>query len=236
MLPITVDVARVRIALVGNGEAARRRLGLLDDAGATRVRIYADAPEPDLLLAAGDRLRRRLPTAEEIARAQLVFLARVNQPAAARLQYIADSAGVLLNVEDDIAGSNFHSSAVVRRGNLSVAISTGGRSPGLAAAIRRQIEASFGPEWEARLENIALLRRCWRLAGHDSATIEHLTTIWFDRYGAFCIKDRPSLHDWEYGAHSLGLPRWSQGFASEPIMRRRRADREEKRGPTGMGH
>lgn len=76
MLPITVDAARVRIALVGNGEAARRRLGLLDDAGAMRVAVYADAPEPDLALASGERLR--LPMAEEIARNQLMFLARVS--------------------------------------------------------------------------------------------------------------------------------------------------------------
>jgi precorrin-2 dehydrogenase / sirohydrochlorin ferrochelatase len=181
MLPITIDGARVRIALVGNGEAALRRLGLLDDAGATRVTVYADAPEPDLALAAGDRLRRRLPTAEEIARTQLVFLARVGEPAASRLQFIAESAGVLLNIEDDIARSDFHSPSVVRRGDLTLAISTGGKSPAVAAAIRRRIEASFGPEWEARLENIAVLRQRWRVAGHDSATIARLTTIWFDR-------------------------------------------------------
>jgi precorrin-2 dehydrogenase/sirohydrochlorin ferrochelatase len=153
-LPITVDVARVRIALVGNGEAARRRLGLLDDAGATRVAVYADAPEPDLALAAGDRLR--LPTAEEIARTQLVFLARVSERTASRLLHIVDSAGVLLNVEDDIARSDFHSPSIVRRGDLTLAISTGGKSPGLAAAIRRQIEASFGSELGVRLENIAV--------------------------------------------------------------------------------
>jgi siroheme synthase-like protein len=184
MLPITIDAARVRIALIGNGEAARRRLALLDDAGATRVEVYAEAPLAALAAAAGERLRRRLPTAEEIARAQLVFLARLGEPAASQLRHIADSAGVLLNVEDEIARSDFHSPAMVRRGDLTVAISTAGKSPGLAAAIRRRIEASFGPEWDARLENIALLRRRWRLAGHENATIARLTTIWFDRYPA----------------------------------------------------
>jgi hypothetical protein len=69
MLPITIDAARVRIVLIGNGQAARRRLALLDDAGATRVEVYAEAPLAVLAAAAGGRLRRRLPTAEEIARA-----------------------------------------------------------------------------------------------------------------------------------------------------------------------
>lgn len=183
MLPVTIDVARVRIVLVGNGAAARRRLRLLDDAGALRVVVFADDPSEDLAAAAGDRLRRRLPAAREIAEAQLVFLAAIGEPVAARLRHIADSAGVLLNIEDDLARCDFHSPAVVRRGDLTLAISTGGKSPGLAAAIRRQIAAAFGPEWEARLEKIAVLRRDWRVAGHDSATIARLTTTWFDRHG-----------------------------------------------------
>ena len=141
MLPITIDAARVRIALVGNGEAARRRLAVLDRAGASHVDVYADAAEPDLAAAAGDRLRRRLPSGEELARAQLVFLAQVGEPGTSQLRRIADSAGVLLNVEDDLTHSSFHSPAVVRRGDLTIAISTGGKSPGLAAALRRQIEA-----------------------------------------------------------------------------------------------
>jgi hypothetical protein len=56
-----------------------------------RVEVYAEAL---LGAAAGERLRRRLPTAEEIARAHLVFLARLGEPAASQLRHVADSAGV----------------------------------------------------------------------------------------------------------------------------------------------
>jgi precorrin-2 dehydrogenase / sirohydrochlorin ferrochelatase len=188
MLPITVDVARMRIALVGNGEAARRRLALLDGAGARRIDVYADAPEPELAAAAGDRLRRHMPSADEIACARLVFLAQVDEPAASRLRHMADVAGVLLNVEDDIPRSDFHSPAVVRRGDLTVAISTGGKCPGLAAALRRQIEASLGPQWDVKLERVAALRGNWRDAGHDGAAIARLTKVWFDRHGGFALK------------------------------------------------
>jgi precorrin-2 dehydrogenase / sirohydrochlorin ferrochelatase len=183
MLPITVDVARVAILLVGNGEAARRRLMLLDRAGAKRVAVYADAPEPALAAAAGERLRRRLPDAEEVAGAQLVFLVRVGEPAASQLRHLAGSAGVLLNVEDDIACSDFHSASVVHRGDLTVAISTGGKCPALAAAIRRRIEALFGTQWEAQIERVARLRAGWRDAGHDAASIARLTKMWFDHQG-----------------------------------------------------
>jgi precorrin-2 dehydrogenase/sirohydrochlorin ferrochelatase len=188
MLPITIDAARVRIALVGNGVAARRRLAVLDRAGASHVDVYADAAEPDLAAAAGDRLRRRLPSGEELARAQLVFLAQVGEPGASQLRRIADGAGVLLNVEDDFTHSSFHSPAVVRRGDLTLAISTGGKSPGLAAALRRQIEASLGPEWDTWLECIAALRAGWREAGHDGAAVARLTTMWLNHHGGFALK------------------------------------------------
>jgi precorrin-2 dehydrogenase / sirohydrochlorin ferrochelatase len=181
MLPITVDVARVRVVLVGNGDAARRRLALLDRAGAQRLEVYSSGPSPELASAAGVRLRRRLPRDDEIARAQLLFLAAVGEEGASRLRQIADRAGVLLNIEDDLARSDFHSPAVVRRGGLTVAISTGGKCPGLAAAIRRQVDACFGPEWAARLDRAAALRSRWRDAGCDTATVARLTRLWLDR-------------------------------------------------------
>ena len=159
MLPISVDLAQIRVMLVGDGAAARRRLALLDEAGASSLEIYAPSPDPALALSAGARLQRRLPLPAEIARAQLVFVAGVPDPAAAEIRGAAQAAGALVNVEDDRRRSDFHSAAVFRRGDLTVAISTNGKSPGLAALMRRMLEHRFGPEWEMRLDEIAPLRR-----------------------------------------------------------------------------
>jgi precorrin-2 dehydrogenase len=181
MLPINVDLARIRVILVGDGAAACRRLDLLDRAGAGELEVYAANPTAALDAAAGQRLRHRLPDPEEIARAQLVFLAGLDEPAAGRIRRIATIAGVLLNVEDDVARSDFHSPAVVRRGDLTVAISTNGKSPGLAAALRRDLEDRFGSEWQARLDRMAALRAAWREAGADAPTIARWTAQWLAR-------------------------------------------------------
>ena len=130
--------------LVGDGAAARRRLALLDEAGADALEIYAPCPDPALALSAGARLQRRLPLPAEIARAQLVFVAGIPDPAAAEIRGAAQAAGVLINVEDDRRRSDFHSAAVFRRGDLTVAISTNGKSPGLAALMRRMLEHRSG--------------------------------------------------------------------------------------------
>lgn len=183
MLPISVDLARIRVVLVGDGAAARRQLASLDEGGAGALEIYAPLPEPTLVAMAGARLRRRLPHAVEIARAQLVFVAGVAEPIASEIRRIANAAGALLNVEDNRERSDFHSAAVFRRGDLTVAISTGGKSPGLAALMRRVLEQRFGPEWGVRLDEIAALRQGWREAGAGPAAIGRWTREWIGRRG-----------------------------------------------------
>jgi precorrin-2 dehydrogenase / sirohydrochlorin ferrochelatase len=192
MLPISVDLAQIRVMLIGDGAAAARRLALLDEAGAENLGIYAPCPSPALALAAGERLRRRLPLAGEIAGAQLVFLAGVPDPAAGEICRVAKAAGVLVNVEDDRAHSDFHSAAVFRRGDLTVAISTNGKSPGLAALMRQMLEHRIGSEWELRLDQVAALRRSWREAGADPAAIGRRTREWIARQGWLDPSPSPS--------------------------------------------
>jgi precorrin-2 dehydrogenase / sirohydrochlorin ferrochelatase len=183
MLPISVDLARVRVTVVGGGERAHRRLALLDDAGAVDLALYAPEPVPGLVSLAGARLFPRWPTAAEIARAQLVFIAGVPEPICGMIRGVATAAGILLNVEDDRDNSNFHSAAVIRRGDLSVAISTGGKSPGLAALMRQVLDWRIGPEWEVLLDELAALRQAWREAGADAALVARHTRDWVRHRG-----------------------------------------------------
>jgi precorrin-2 dehydrogenase / sirohydrochlorin ferrochelatase len=183
MLPITVDLAHLRVILVGNGAAACRRLLLLEEAGAAALEIYAPDASPALAELAGGRLRRRWPRPAEIARARLVFFADVPDPPAAAIVAAARRGGALVNVEDDARRSDFHSASVLRRGDLTVAISTNGRSPGLAALMRRLLERLVGPEWAAQTGEIATLRRAWRSAGADHAAIGRWTEAWAERHG-----------------------------------------------------
>jgi len=61
----------------------------------------------------------------------------------------ARQAGVLCNSVDDPDYCDFYSPAVVSRGDLQIAISTGGKSPALAQRIRKKLEQDFGPEYES---------------------------------------------------------------------------------------
>jgi precorrin-2 dehydrogenase/sirohydrochlorin ferrochelatase len=64
----------------------------------------------------------------------------------------ARARGVLVNVIDDVPGCDFAAPALVRRGDLVVAIGTGGASPALARKLRQELEQRFGPHWAELVE------------------------------------------------------------------------------------
>jgi precorrin-2 dehydrogenase len=146
MIPITLDPARLRLGVAGDGPAAARRLRLLRAAGAAPLRLAgAGGPLPGL---------------------DLLWIADLPADAAAALAAAARAQGVLVNVEDRPELCDFRNAAELRRGDLLIAVSTNGASPGLAGAIRDRIGALFGPEWAARVAALGARRRAWRAAGH----------------------------------------------------------------------
>src|SRR5436190_2384728 len=149
MLPIILDCSKIRVGIAGSGEGLRRRLNLVRAAGPEEPMVYDG----------------RLPTAADLASLQILFVAGFDAETSRALAAAARQAGILVNVEDVPELCDFHVPAQVRRGDLLVAISTAGRSPALARALREDIEQRFGPEWEDRLEEISGLRARWRAEG-----------------------------------------------------------------------
>ena len=67
--------------------------------------------------------------------------------------------GILCNAVDDPERCDFFYGALVRRGRLQVAISTGGQSPALAQRLRREFEARIRPEYAGWLDRLGRVRR-----------------------------------------------------------------------------
>ena len=66
---------------------------------------------------------------------------------------------ILCNAVDDPERCDFYYGALVRRGDLQVAISTGGHSPALAQRLRKELEASISPEYAGWLDRLGKIRR-----------------------------------------------------------------------------
>ncbi len=167
MFPIVLDVRKVKIALVGGGPSAQRRLAQLRESGAENLTHYAEA----------------LPGEEDLCAAQIVYIADIDESDAERLAGICRENNVLVNVEDVNRLCDFYTPSVVRRGDLLVSVSTGGKSPGLAQMMRGRLEKMFGSEWESRLEVLAKARLGWRDSGDDMKTVAAKTREMIEREG-----------------------------------------------------
>jgi len=183
MLPMTLDLSRLRLALIGAGPAASQRLERLDMAGAAALTVYAPAASIALATLAGRRLVPRLPHADEFVGIQIVFIAGLPRAAAALIAAEARAAGAIVHVEDVPEQCDAQMPAVLRRGDLTIAVSTAGRSPGLAAEIKRALDRIIGSEWSARLNEISAQRERWRAAGLDSAAVRQWTADWLAACG-----------------------------------------------------
>ena len=193
MLALSLDLTRLNLVLIGKGEACLRRLRLLREAGARSVTVFSAAPSPGLARQAGQQLRRHWPKRDELRGAQLVFIADIPEPQRTALAGLARSVGAIVHVEDAPALTDSHAPAVLRRGALTIAVSTDGKAPGLSVELRDFLAELIGPEWRGRVEQIAARRREWRAFGVDHAELRRLTAAQMDRYGwrnAIAANDR----------------------------------------------
>ncbi len=169
LYPMMVDLTGRRCLVVGGGAVAERKVTLLTECGAD-VEVVSPVTTARLaaLAASGAvRVRRRPVRPSDLTGAFLVVVAtddpQVNREMAQRVR----GAGGLVNVADDLEACSFLVPSVLRRGDLTIAISTGGGSPALAKKLRQRLEQTIGPEYEAYLTALRLLRERTRRAIAD---------------------------------------------------------------------
>lgn len=153
--PMFVDLEGRRCLVVGGGPVATEKVEKLLDHGA-HVRLVTPEMTAELtgMVSSGAvaEHRARAYRPEDLEGCFLV-IAATNLDAINRMVWQdAEAVGLLCNVVDVPPLCNFIVPSIVRRGELALAISTGGASPVVAKHIRRDLEAAYGPEWEALVD------------------------------------------------------------------------------------
>jgi siroheme synthase-like protein len=155
--PVLLRLAGRRVVVIGAGAVAERKLQALLD---SRARVSVVSPltsaRVEAWAAAGAiELRRRSYRPGDLAGACLAYVA-TDDPAASRQAWgEAQERGVWINVADQPGLCDFFAPAVVRQGDLTIAVSTNGASPALARRVRERLEGEFGP---AYAQALAVLR------------------------------------------------------------------------------
>jgi uroporphyrin-III C-methyltransferase/precorrin-2 dehydrogenase/sirohydrochlorin ferrochelatase len=164
-LPIFLDLQTGEVLLVGSGELAQAKLRVLASAGA-RIRFHATDGRYETAGLAPADAARVTPTAEDPLSADLSGIIAIVCAGAGDLG-VAMSArarafGLPVNVMDDLVHSTFIFPAIVDRGDVVVAVGTGGTSPVVARRVRERIEALL----PARLGELANFIGGFRKAIH----------------------------------------------------------------------
>ena len=189
--PIFLDISGKKCVVVGGGEVAVRKVGRLLDCGA-KVFVVSPKLTPELItLKAGNTIEHIATDYNPlfIEDAALIIGATDDEKTNAAISSDARSLGIPVNIVDDPQKCDFILPSVVERGDLNIAVGTGGKSPALARHLREELEAKYGVEYEILLKILGGLRPQMKNSKAGKT--------WFDSLMASGILDLIAAEDWE---------------------------------------
>jgi siroheme synthase-like protein len=177
--PVFLDLSNRPAAVIGGGTIATGKVQGLLAAGAV-VTVIAPHLTPALHTLAAEGAFAHWPRAYapgDLAGAQLAICATNDREVNARVWREANDRRIWVNVVDDPLHCSFIAPSIARRGDLTVAVSTGGHAPALAVRLRQQIESLLGHEHARFLE---LARRLRRPLAKRFPNFEARKRLWYE--------------------------------------------------------
>jgi len=166
--PIALHGERLSAVVVGGGSVGTRKALALAESGA-QVLVVSPNVTPELEAAARAReltIVREAYSVEHLGRSTLVVAATDSREVNARIAVDAHASGKLVNITDYPDEGNFHTMAVHRSGDVTIAVSSGG-VPGAAARIRDAIAERFDGRYERAVSALRGLRSRLLASGDD---------------------------------------------------------------------
>jgi precorrin-2 dehydrogenase / sirohydrochlorin ferrochelatase len=176
LFPISLKLRGRLCVVVGGGVIAESKIESLLAAQAHVVVVAPEVTEAVASWARAGQMEWQVKTfaVEDLCGAFLVVAGTSSPQVNHEVFHQCEADGILCNVVDDPEFCHFYYPAVVRRGALQIAISTGGQSPALAQRLRKELEAQFGPEFESWLEWLGAARKFLRSEGKDPEETKRL--------------------------------------------------------------
>jgi len=158
--PMLLNISGKRCVVVGGGRVALRKVRALIEHGAS-----VEVISPTLCLELNKlaetseiKLLRRQYQAGDLKRALLAIAATDDKDINQQVVKEAKDRAVLVNAVDNLENSDFIVPSYARRGDITIAVSTAGRSPALARKIRTKLEKELGDEYASLVSLIGEVR------------------------------------------------------------------------------
>lgn len=158
--PVFWDIRGKSCVVVGGGEVAARKARRLLDCGA-KVSVISLQLTPELAELKKQKIICHIAaeySGDLIFGAALVVGATDDEKTNAIISLDARNKGIPVNIVDDPQKCDFILPSIVEKGDLTIAISTGGKSPALARHLRKELESKYGAEYEIFLNILGNLR------------------------------------------------------------------------------
>jgi precorrin-2 dehydrogenase / sirohydrochlorin ferrochelatase len=169
LYPVNLVVAGRRCLVVGGGRVALQKVQGLADAGA-EVTVVAPEVEPAIEPLA--TVERRPYRRGEVAGYRLAIAATGDPEVNQQVYDDGEAAGVWVNSADDPERCSVTLPAQVRRGRLTVTVSTAGHSPAVASWLRDRLGEELGPEYDALIGLLSEVRNEVRAQGRSTEGLD----------------------------------------------------------------
>lgn len=156
LFPLFLKLDGRRCLVVGAGKIGESKIASLLNTGAELHVVAPQATDRVKMWARNGQLRwsKRKFREADLSGCFLVIAATSLRKLHERIFRLAQRQKIMCNVVDVPELCDFYYPAVVQRGALQIAVSTGGESPALAQRLRKELESEFGPEYEEWLAQL----------------------------------------------------------------------------------
>ncbi|MFH2043744.1 MAG: bifunctional precorrin-2 dehydrogenase/sirohydrochlorin ferrochelatase [Pseudomonadota bacterium] len=189
--PVNLDIKNRPCLVVGGGDVGTRKVMTLLECGAL-VTVVSLAVSNKLLNLAETgvvALKKRAYVESDLNEMFLVICATDNETLNRQVSMDAKKLNMLCNVADRPEACNFILPALVKRGDLIIAVSTSGKSPAFAKKIRKDLEKQYGDEYARFLKLMGAVRKKLLSTKHEPEAHKHLFEELIDKNLVQMIKD-----------------------------------------------
>jgi len=167
--PAYLDIRNRRCLVVGGGGVGTRKVKTLLDCGARVTIISPQASGQLKKLADNERvsIEKRSYQPGDLEGMFLVIGATDDEKLNRQISRDAEKRGLLCNIADRPEICNFILPSIVRRGDLTISISTAGRSPAMAKKLRQDLEKQYGEEYADFLRLMGAIRQKLLSQAHE---------------------------------------------------------------------
>ena len=167
--PVYLDIQNRNCLVVGGGSVGTRKVKMLLKCGAIVTVVSPVVSEPLKALADSRAitLHQRSYRSSDLAGMFLVIGATDDEPLNRQISQDANRLDLLCNIADQPRDCNFILPSIVNRGDLTISISTSGKSPALAKKLRKSLEDQFGDEYAVLLQLMGAIRKKLLSRSHE---------------------------------------------------------------------